>query len=239
MLITTPAMVISTLKYSEADLIARLYSKDLGLQSYMLKGIRKSKKAKLRTSMFQPLMQVEIETVHRNKGTLEYIKNLQITYPYTSLHENIYKSSVALFFSEILTQLLADQQGDEQLFDYLINVFTYLDQTDHVSNFSIKVLLDLTTFLGFQPDGQTSGDYFNLLNGNFDHDGMQPHHSTDREAALIKQFIGTEFDGLAEIKMNRTERSALLHLVIDYFQIHLHAFKRPGSLSILKQLFDD
>lgn len=239
MLVKTPAIVISTLKYGEADLIARIYSRDLGLQSYMLKGIRKAKKAKLRTSMFQPLTQVEIETLHKNKGSLEYIKNLQITYAYATLYQNIYKSSVAMFFSEILTQLLNDQPGDEKLFDYLSNVFAYLDQTDHVSNFSIKVLLDLTFFLGFQPDQQTTGVYFNLLNGNFDHDGMQPHHSTDNEAELLKVFIGIEFDKLKDIKISRKERSGLLSLVIDYFQIHLHAFKKTSSLSILKQLFDD
>jgi DNA repair protein RecO (recombination protein O) len=238
MLVTTPAIVISTLKYGEADLIARIYSRDLGLQSYMLKGIRKSKKARLRTSMFQPLTQVEIETQHKNKGTLEYLKNLTITYPYATLHQDILKSSVALFFSEVLTQLLKEQQGDEQLFDYLIHVFRYLDQIDHVANHSLKILLDLTSFMGFQPDIDTTGSYFNLLNGNFDDDGLQPHHSTDVEAMYLKQFIGTDFDKLNQIKMNRNERSTLLNLVIDYFQIHLHAFKKPNSLSILKQLFD-
>jgi DNA repair protein RecO (recombination protein O) len=238
MLVTTPAIVISTLKYGESDLIARVYSRDLGLQSYMLKGIRKSKKGKLRVSMFQPLTQVEIETQHKNKGALEYIKNLTVTYSYVTLHQDIVKSSVALFFSEILSQLLKDQQGDEQLFNYLTYVFRYLDQVDQVANYSLKILLDLTTYLGFQPDGDTSGSYFNLLDGNFDNDGLQPHHSTDIEADFLKRLIGTDFDQLHEIKMSRNERSNLLHLVIDYFQIHLHTFKKPNSLSILKQLFD-
>jgi DNA repair protein RecO (recombination protein O) len=238
MLVTTPALVISTIKYGEADLIARVYSRDLGLNSYMLKGIRKAKKAKLRTSMFQPLTQVEIETNHKNKGALEYIKNLTVTYPYATLHQDIFKSSVALFFSEILTQLLKEQQGDEQLFDYLTYVFRYLDQTDHVANHSIKILLDLTSFMGFQPDRDTTGDYFNLWNGNFDNDGMQPHHSTDLEASYLKKLIGMDFDKLHEVRMSRHERSNLLNLVIDYFQIHLHSFKKPNSLSILKQLFD-
>lgn len=238
MLVTTPAIVISTLKYGESDLIARIYSRDLGLQSYMLKGIRKSKKAKLRVSMFQPLTQVEIETQHKNKGSLEYVKNLTVTYPYVTLHQDIVKSSVALFFSEVLTQLLKEQQGDEQLFNYLSYVFRYIDQIDHVANHSLKILLDLTSFMGFQPDMDTLGNYFNLLDGNFDNDGLQPHHSTDIEAAYLKRLIGTDFDSLHEIKMNRNERSNLLHLVIDYFQIHLHTFKKPNSLSILKQLFD-
>ncbi|MEP5133031.1 DNA repair protein RecO, partial [Nonlabens ulvanivorans] len=54
MLTRTPAIVLSTVKYGEADLIARLYTRELGTQSYMLKGVRKSRKGKLRIAFFQP-----------------------------------------------------------------------------------------------------------------------------------------------------------------------------------------
>lgn len=52
MLTRTPAIVLSTVKYGEADLIARLYTRELGTQSYMLKGVRKSRKGKLRIAFF-------------------------------------------------------------------------------------------------------------------------------------------------------------------------------------------
>lgn len=234
----TDALVISSLKYGEADLIARIYSRELGMNSYMVKGVRKSRKGKLRISLFQPLSLLQIETNHRNKGALEYLKDARVSQVYHTLHQDIYKSSVAMFFSEVLTQLLSEQPADQDLFDYLQNVFIYLDQSDRFSNFSLKVLLDLTKFYGFQPDCDYTGSYFNMLDGHFDNDGLQPHHSTDVEAGYLKQLIGMNFDQVEDVKMSRAHRSALLHLIIDYFQIHLHAFKKPASLSILKQLFD-
>jgi DNA repair protein RecO (recombination protein O) len=155
------------------------------------------------------------------------------------MHNDIVKSSMTLFFSEVLSQLLTEQQPDEELFEYLSSVFQYLDQSEHVANFSIKILLDMTFFLGFQPDVTTSdATYFNMLNGNFDENGLQPHHLTDVESEQLKTFIGTNFDNLHKIKMNREQRNGLLNLVIAYFQIHLQTFKKPHSLSILKQLFD-
>lgn len=239
MLTRTPAIVLSTIKYSEADLIARLYTRELGTQSYMLKGVRKSRKGKLRISYFQPLTQLEIETQHKGKGALEYIKEARVTTAYNTIHTDIVKSSVVMFFSEVLTQLLTEQQPDADLYDYLSNIFQFLDQTDAVANFSIKTLLDLSTHMGFQPDMDTTDyPYFNLLDGSFDNNGMLPHHATIEESALIKQFLGTNFAQINEIKMNREERNSLLNLVIDYFQIHLHVFKKPTSLTILKQLFD-
>jgi DNA repair protein RecO (recombination protein O) len=227
------------MKYSESDLIARLYTRELGTQSFILKGIRKSRKGKLRTSFFQPLTQLEIETQHKGKGTLEYIKEARVTFPYQNIYTDIVKSSITLFFSEILTQLLTEQQPDDELFEYLSSVFQYLDQSDNVANFSIKTLLDMTRFLGFQPDGATKQfTYFNMLDGNFDENGLQPHHLTDIESGQLKKFIGTNFDTIHEIKMSREDRNSLLNLVVEYFQIHLQTFKKPNSLSILKQLFD-
>ncbi|WP_194851797.1 DNA repair protein RecO [Nonlabens antarcticus] len=239
MIVRTPAIVLSTLKYGESDLIARLYTKELGTQSYMLKGIRKTRKGKLRVSYFQPLTQLEIETQHKGKGTLEYIKEASISYTYVNIPVDIAKSSVALFFGEVLSQLLTEQQPDEQLFNYLSGVFEFLDQTDHVANFTIKTLLDMSELMGFGMDKSTMEfPYFNMLDGSFDNNGMQPHHLSDEESALFKIFIGTHFDAIQNIKINRNQRAVLLNLVLDYFKIHLHTFKKPTSLTILKQLFD-
>jgi DNA repair protein RecO (recombination protein O) len=239
MLVSTPAIVLSSLKYGEADLIARLYTRGLGTQSFMVKGVRKSRKGGLRVSFFQPLTQLVIVTQFKGKGTLEYIKEAQVTAAYGSIHQDIAKSSIVMFFSELLTQLLVEQQPDEDLYDYLQTAFQLLDHEQQVANFSIKVLLDLTGFLGFKPDASTMDKpYFNLLHGSFDNNGMLPHHATDSESALLKSFLGISFDTMHCIKMSREDRNSLLNLVTDYFQIHLHAFKKPVSLAMLKQLFD-
>jgi len=239
MIVRTPAIVLSTIKYGEADLIARIYTRELGTQSYMLKGIRKSRKGKLRVSFFQPLTQLEIHTQHKGKGTLEYIKEASLTYTYINIPVDVAKSSVALFFGEVLSQLLTEQQPDEQLFDYLSTIFEYLDQTDHVANFTIKTLLDMSELMGFGIDKSTmSFPYLNMMDGSFDNDGMLPHHLSEDESSLIKVFIGTNFDAVPAIKINRKQRGVILNLVLDYFKIHLHTFKKPTSLTILKQLFD-
>lgn len=239
MLVNTPAIVLSVIKYGEADLIARLFTRELGMQSYMLKGIRKSRKGKLRTSFFQPLTQLEITSQHKGKGNLEYIKEARVTPNYSSLHTDIIKSSITMFFSEVLSQILTEQPSDQDVYDYIATAFLVLDSSDHNANFSIKVLLDLTAFMGFQIDLETAHHpYFNLIDGNFDTNGMLPHHATIEESDLIKQFLGTKFDNIQQIKMNRDQRNSVLNLVIDYFQIHLHVFKKPTSLDILKQLFN-
>lgn len=238
MLVTTQAIVLSTVKYGDHDLIARLYTRELGSQSYMLKGVRKSRKGAIRSSHFQPLTHLEITTQHKGKGGLEYIKNLRLFYPYQSIPTDVIKSSIAMFFAEVLTQLLKEQPEDQDLFDFLIHAFQYLDTALKVSNFSIKVLLEMSAFMGFQIDrSNVAAPYFHLLDGTFDYNGMHANHATQEESEWIKTFLGTSFDAIEEIKLNREQRARLLHLVIDYFQVQLDVFKKPASLDILKQLF--
>ena len=43
MLSTTRGIVLSHINYSETSVIAKVYTENYGLQSYILKGIRKSK----------------------------------------------------------------------------------------------------------------------------------------------------------------------------------------------------
>lgn len=238
MLVATPAIVLSSIKYGEADLIVRLYTRSLGTQSFMVKGVRKSRKGAIRISFFQPLTQLAVVTQFKGKGTLEYLKEARVTPVYTSIDRDVIKSSIVLFFSEVLTQILVEQPPDEDLYDYLQTAFQLLDHETQVANFAIKVMLDLTGFLGFQPDVHSVHlPYFNLLNGSFDSNGMLPQHANETESAIVKRFLGINFDKVGVLKLSREERSAVLNLVIQYFQIHLHSFKKPSSLEMLKQLF--
>ena len=95
-IISTKAIVISTIKYSDTSLIVRLYTKEVGLVSYLLKGILKSKKGKLRTAYFQPLTQLSIISSHQEKRNLQLLKEAQVIHVYESIHTSIVKQSIVL-----------------------------------------------------------------------------------------------------------------------------------------------
>ena len=81
---TTKAIVFSSIKYAEADLIVTCFTQKVaGLKPTLLRGILKSRKGRLKPSYFQPLTQLEIVANHKNKGTLESIKEVKVLHPYT------------------------------------------------------------------------------------------------------------------------------------------------------------
>ena len=66
MLVSTEAISLNYVKYSETSIIVKCFTKSDGLKSYLLKGIRTSKKKKINIGFFQPLTQLEIDANHRN-----------------------------------------------------------------------------------------------------------------------------------------------------------------------------
>ncbi|MEM8998782.1 MAG: DNA repair protein RecO [Bacteroidota bacterium] len=237
--ITTKAIVISSLKYGDTSLIVRAFTESDGLKSYLLKGVLSSKRGKLKAAYFLPLTHLQLVANHKNKGTLESIREARVLYPYKTLHTDIVKNSLVLFLSELLGSCIQEQEQDQGLFNYLEYALLWLDQNDHVTNFHLLFLINLSKYLGFYPDVLNGhAPYFDLLEGEFT---FSPTLNPVLEKQVLKNFkqiLGINFDALPTVKMTKAERSELLKKVILYFELHLHGFRKPKSLAVLKAVFD-
>jgi DNA repair protein RecO (recombination protein O) len=238
MLIHTEAIVISAIKFAEADLIVKCYTRKSGLRTYLLRGILKSGKGKFKASMFQPLTQLELVARHKDKGTMEYLQEARILHHYSSLHTNVIKSTLVLFLSEVLKSSIQEEEQNEQLYHYLENTFTWLDMNDNIANFHLLFLLNLTRYLGFFPDEvQDDRSYFNMLDGVFQDINTSPYCIEGANMLLLKRLIGTKFDELEEIHLTKIGRSNFLNMMLSYYQLHIESFKKPKSLGVLNEIF--
>lgn len=237
MLVKTKAIVISAIKYGEADLIAKLYTESDGLKSYLLRGVLKSRKGKLRTAMFQPATQLEIEANHKNKGNLENIRDAKVLHPYVSLHTDFSKTGIVMFLSELLKGAIQEEEANPALFAYLEHAFLWLDHHDKVANFHLLFMLKLTRFLGFYPDeNHEELSYFNLETGMFQ--AYEEHYCIEGQPLLLlKDLLETSFETLAALKLNKERRTSFLETLLLYYDLHLQGFRRPRSLEVLSSLF--
>ncbi len=237
MLVTTKAIVLSSIKYGESDLIVKCYTKT-GVKPYLLKRILKTKKGKLKASYFQPLTLLELIASHNDKGSLNYIKEARIHYPFATISTNIIKQTIAIFLSEVLSKSLHEEQPNEQLFEYLETSLKWLDTHDEVSNFHLLFLLNLSKHLGCYPDKENIDfDYFDLQEGVFLKYKPKNQYLTNDNLRRFKTLLGTNFDGLDSLKFNGKERQETLEVLIRYFELHLPMFQRPKSLTVLKTVF--
>ena len=145
MIVSTKAIVFSAIKYSEADLIVTCFTEKEGIKSYLLRRILRSKSGKLKVSQFQLLTQLELVAYHKNKGTLESIREAKVFQPYKTLHTNVIKSGMVMFLAEMLKNCIKEEEANVDLYEYLENAFFWLDNNNDVSNFHILFLLKLST----------------------------------------------------------------------------------------------
>ena len=236
MLVKTKAIVISTLKFQEKSLIVKCFTQTDGLKSYFVRDAFSSRKSNQKIAYFQPLTILEIEAVHKNKGSLENFKEIKIASPFHSIHSDIYKSTIVMFISEILHHSIHEEETNEHLFTFLEVALHWLDNHDEIANFHLILMLETTKYLGFYPDvSDIDMPFFEMTEGVFN-----PFHAisslTEHETNLFKKLIDLKFDNDQKV-FHVLERQIILKILIDYYSFHLDGFKKPKSLDVLKEVF--
>ena len=239
MIITTRIIVLTKIKYKDYDLIIRAYTKHRGAVSYLIKGgLKSSKTNRTKSVYFQPLMQLSVEENYKPNQSLQYLKDLKAHYLYKTLYTNVYKSAIVMFLSELLGNVLKEEEQNEDLFDFIEKAFQYLDNEEQFANFHILFLLKLSRYLGFQPNNpKEEYNFFNLHTGSFESSSIGQYSVSGKNLTLLKQMLGTNFDDVYLIKINAKERNAFLSMLLLYFELHLDGFKKPKSLTILSEIF--
>jgi len=235
---STKAIVVSAIKYGDTSLIVKMYTQEKGLCSYMIKGVLKSKKGKLKAAYFQPLTLLNIVTSHQEKRNLQSIRDAQVSYLYQTLHTDTIKQCIVLFLSEVLSSSIQEEEANELLFDYLENSFLWLDSHENCSNFHLLFLLNLTKFLGFYPDtNEQQKNGFHLREGIFTDEVHDKEIMTGEEVFQLKKLLGINFDAIESVNFSKTQRQILLQMLIRYFELHLDGFRNPKSLGVLEAVF--
>ncbi len=237
-LVTTKAIVLSALKYSDTSLIVKCFTLEDGVKSYMLKGILKAKRGKLKSAHFQSLNQLLVTTNHNNKNTLNSIKEVQVVNPYENIHTSVIKQTIVLFLSEVLSNIIQEEEKNSSLYEYIEAGLIWLDTHNNIANFHLLFLLNLSRYLGFYPDvSESSKKAFNLLEGRFTDVEYEKLTVTGSELVLFKRLLGINFDAIDTILYNKNERQIILRTIIQYFELHLEGFRKPKSLDVLETVF--
>lgn len=234
MLVKTKAIVISALKYQEKSLIVKCFTASDGLKTYFVHNAFTGKNNKQKSSYFQPLNLLEIEAVHKNKGTLENFKEIRFFAPYHYINSDVSKGTIAIFLSEVLHNSLHENDANQAFYEYLETAFLWLDTHDETANFHLILLAEITKFLGFYPDTSNAGIFFEMTEGYF---SEMPSLSclSEEESQMFRKLLGLRFD--SEKIFNGKERRLLLKILMDYYSLHIDSFRHPKSLEVLAEVF--
>ena len=238
MLISTEAIALSSIKYSETSIIVKCLTQSDGVKSYLIRGVRSQKKSVLNIGLFQPLTIIEIDAVHRNTAKLENIRSAKIVFPYKTIPYDVVKNTLVLFLSEILSKSIREEEKNIALYSFIKESIIWLDSNSKYVNFHIQFLIKFLKYLGISPDiSNIHLPEFDMINGSFCSHSKNGNSNKGNVIKHFKEFLGTNFDGVGVTIDSSVHRKELLEFLIKYMQIHLEDFKRPQSLNIMYELF--
>lgn len=243
MLLKTRGIVFRTVKYGETSVIADIFTEDKGLHSFIAGSVR-SAKARMPYNLFQPMMVVELVAYFRDDpNALNRLKEVRASEVWQTMPFDIRRGAVALFMAEICKKCIQEGTEDRDLLHFLLDNLRWLDTTPYpIANLHLHFLLQLSGFLGFQPQGDPETEtplYFDVKEGIFYE--QEPLHAdtlSPLQSAQMLALLHSPLESCHEIKMTRTDRKSLLKKLLQFYQLHVPGFLGINTPEILEMVME-
>jgi DNA repair protein RecO (recombination protein O) len=238
----TKGIVLRSIKYGETSLVVTLFTELFGIQTYMVNGVRTSKKSASKASHFQPTAILDLVVYHSENKSMQRIKEFSWAVLYNNLLSDVIKNSIASFMAELIQKCLKQPEPNSDLYNFCEESFLQLDNANKIvsANFALFFTLHLTHFFGFRMTDNFSNDnsVMDLQEGHFiDHRPPHPDFIDGKYAELTAQLLKVmqPFE-LEEFKLNREIRRTLLIKYLAYYALHIHDFGQMKSLMVLHEV---
>lgn len=207
MLYRRKIIVLHTIKHSETALIVQCYSNEDGRQSLYLKG-------KTHHSKFHRLGILDVVIYRKNISTMGAIKEISATEPLVSIRSSIYKTTIAIFVSELIGKCIKETETDKFLFDFLCTSIKLLEHINSgIANFPIHFMTNLCKYLGFMPNNNynpTTTTIFDIQKGAFVSKFDKYNSSiamNEDEPLLLNELINKRTENIEFIKCSGDMRN--------------------------------
>ena len=225
------AIALLNHKYGEGAVIAKIFTEEYGLKSFSVKR-NKSKKSKNKILLLEKMNLLTINAKNNSKKQIQYLSEINLAYAYqnTSLKNKL----IRLFIAEVLSKALIDSEKNINLFQFIWNTNTQIDNLENVNNnFCIIFLIQLSEFLGISPSTENIDlPYFNLNSGNFT-------NIKNKNEEIIKGEVINYFKRLI-IKENviipYQSRQELIKILFRYYSIHHINLSNIKSYEVIESL---
>lgn len=239
MLRKTRGIVITTMDYAEASVIAKIYTEEFGLQSFLLNGVRKQK-SRFNKNLLHPLSTVELIGYYKPHKTLHRISELSASPQLSSIPYQTVKTALAIFLAEVLHRSIREEEKNTELFNFIHHSIELLDvKEEDCSRFHLCFMIQLTRYLGFHPKASYSSTspYFDLQEGVYQHQPpMHPHYLEAHISEKFHELTKLSFEESHSLKINAAERKQLLHGLVAYYELHHTQGIRLRSYTVLEEV---
>src|SRR5213079_1732795 len=118
--VKTEAIVLRSLRFSEADRILHLYTGERGRIGAIAKGVRKTK------SRFGARLEL---LLHEGSGELQTVTGVELLRSHRAAREEPYRLNVGLIGAEAMLRLFGEPEANDRAFSALARFLDVLDES--------------------------------------------------------------------------------------------------------------
>lgn len=225
MIFKTRGIVLNHIKFKETSIIARIYTEEFGLQSYIVNGVRSSK-GHAKIALYQPLMLLDLVVYKNDQKTIQRISEAKCDFAYKTILSDVRKSAIAMFWGELLNKTITDEGlEDREKFEFIRSELIRLEGTSEgVENLPLIFSIRFCRYLGFAIQDSTA-----LIEDI----PIKP----SSEIYKLKNLFDAVIKGSDIPKTDSFLRRKGLNYVLNYYGYHIEDLRKLKSIDILKQVF--
>ena len=211
MIVSTEGIVLKQIPFSESSIICKIYTRDFGLLSFLVRGAKSSKKASKGSSL-RPMNKVYLSFYNKESKGLKSITEHTLLFSPDAKIYGVHRSAVAMLMTEVLNQTITEESiPDEIKYDFIVSSFDYLKEHPLTNYFYLSFLFQYVDYLGFAIPENISNQYYHLLSS---------------------YQISDEI-------ISKSERKALFNTIQFHYQENITNFKSLKSISILEEILQE
>lgn len=229
MLIKTKGIALSYIKYKESSIIVKIFTRELGLKSYIVNGVR-SKGSQSKIAFYQPLSLLDLVVYDKKSAGLQRLSETKMLYTPSQIPFDFTRMGISLFITEVITKSIYEDYQNESLFDFLHQSILHLDGIRLKSgHFPLIFMANQAKYLGFSPE-RGRGFFSESLGQPFIAEEL------DQVIDFLDDALRSGF-GSTQTLSKKTRQTLLEHLLEFYsFQLgHEIVWK---TMPILRQLMN-
>lgn len=224
-------------QYAETSVIAKIFTRQLGVRSYILKGVRKGG-SRTKQNLLQPLSYLDLVVYNNPKTQLNYLKEIaphggQKPVVSDDMSDEAIHNALRFFMTELLYKTLREEEPMPELFDYVVDSAQFNGDGQTLSHQPILFLLTVSRHLGIEPlDNYSQREpLFDQQGGRFCFAGENTLNQSTSQ--LLHYYLQAVNSGGPIPLTTLSQRTELINRLLEYFQLHLAEFRNFKSHEIL------
>jgi len=238
----TKGIVLRSIKYGETSLVVTIFTELFGVQTYMVNGVRTSKKTSSKANYFQPAAVLDLVVYHSENKQMQRIKEFSWSLLFDMVLTDVIKNSIASFMMELLQKCLKQPEANADLYNFCEEALLQVDKSSKkvAANFPLFFSLHLAHFFGFRMTDNYNAEniFLDLQEGVFiHHQPIHPHFIDGESAGLTSQLLKVmQPYELEAFNLNHEIRRKLLLSYQSYYALHISDFGQMKTLMVLHEV---